>query len=208
MLSMLFFIFAISIHLAAGIFLILLYLIYIFINKKIKFYFYVKLFILTILIIIFSEFYSDILALFDYRTKFAFITDSGESKPLLHFYYFVILFLFLHKFRYKIDKDCKSILYGIITFAFVCLLISFFMYNLLLSRVLHGLSILSIFFFFRGFLSYGIPPLIFISLLFPISIYMTLSGFYFENSNLYLILLIFLFFAYLPYKFSFSLKSS
>jgi hypothetical protein len=124
---------------------------------------------------------TNLFSILEYRLEYALDQGSGQAMNHLHLYFFSILLLWVSLSKPKEESQDYKILFLISLLGVLACFFSFFYYNLIVSRILHGLSFISVCFAFRcsrgnaqkaSILYFGCSP---ISLLF------VYPGFYFSG---------------------------
>jgi hypothetical protein len=125
---------------------------------------------------------ANLFGILEYRLEYALDEGSGQAKNYLHLYFFSIFLLWVSLSKRKEDtQDCRILFLISLLGVLVCLF-SFFYYNLMLSRVLHGLSFISVCFAFRCFRGGAQKASIFLYFgCSPISLLFVYPGFYFSD---------------------------
>ena len=90
---------------------------------------------------------SEIYDLFSYRLDQTGTDELDKSKPSLHYLTACFMSFGLYHFRKTATDYIIFLTYSI--FYFILFLLSFYYYDLIISRIFHGLSILSLFFLIR-----------------------------------------------------------
>lgn len=127
---------AISTHLASGVFIPII----IFIYHKDKISFKTLLFFLSLLVFLIVIFYNEFIILFElhiYRTEHIGNEEEEKSRPYIHYITTTSILLLSHLI--KLDPTIKKRYFLI---SFVVIFLSFFYYDLIISRIFHALGVL------------------------------------------------------------------
>lgn len=168
------FIFACGLHLAAVLFLPLIFLIRF--NRYIKFFLIFMIILCTALISLQSVLW-DFYSIYHYRISEIGFDEVEKSKSYLHYFTACILLFFLYNSGKSVDI-CKLL----IAVYSGCIIFSFFYYDLLISRVFHGLSIITLYYLVRSINVSSKSFIILTLLISPVGLLLTLPRFGYFNT--------------------------
>ncbi len=130
---------------------------------------------------IFLFFYYDIYSLVEYRFEFAFENEDEKSKPYVHYITFLTLVVWFIIYDVKIPSSIRQLTIPLINF-YICLIaISFFWYNLIISRLFHSLGIFVVYIIVASHLNVYKTTWFCLVAFIPVSFAFLLDGHYFSN---------------------------
>ena len=188
------FLFACGLHLAAIIFFPIVFLIRL---NRYKIFYVVLVAILSAVLMSIQSILLDFYSFNYYRLSEIGLDEIEKSKVYVHYFTAFVFLFFLHK-SHKFVDICRVL----IASYSVGILISFFYYDLLISRVFHGLSIITLYYLVKCISVRSVSFIILTLLVSPVGLFFTLPRFGYFNM-IYAFYLVFFVFMMLVFSLSF-----
>lgn len=177
--SVLMLIVALTLHLGVGLLIPLYFAL--FLRGRGKISFAVSLIFVISLVLTNSFSNLDFFSGLDYRLEYALDGASVNKMNFIHTYFFLTLAFWMGSRSFDNKSSDFQILFFVVLFGLAFCLSSIFFYNLMISRILHGLSFIAVIFAFRVTeFKFGKSYILFFASI-PISLSFTYPGFYFSG---------------------------